>query len=125
MLTRRFPIALAVAAVMATMAMTHATNAAADTKTNSQGAMHIVMLEKLYRVDGLQFDHMPDIMKYLNGRKPAQINIDVCRITGEADVSTFHREVQRIYAGTVKVRRLEKNALECSWNSSRLPPRST
>ncbi|MBL8523370.1 MAG: hypothetical protein JNN20_06760 [Betaproteobacteria bacterium] len=87
--------------------------------------LRVVMLEKLYRVNDRQFDRLADIMKYLRDKEPVQFYIDVCQITREEDVSVFHREVQRTYSGPVYVRRLGKNALECSWNSSKPPPRST
>ena len=87
--------------------------------------LRVVMLEKLFRVNDRQFDRLADIMKYLKDKEPTQFYIDACQITRDEDVSVFHREVQRIYSGPVYVRRLEKNALECSWNSSKPPPRST
>jgi hypothetical protein len=118
----RFPITVS-ASVLAALML--ATTAMADTPTKGQGTIQIVMLDKFYRVDGLQFDRTADIMKYLEGKKPAQIFIDVCKITAEAQVKAFDREVQRTYSGPVQIRRLEKNALECSWNSSKPLPRST
>jgi len=87
--------------------------------------LRVVMLEKLYRVNDRQFDQLADIMKYLKDKEPMQFYIDACQITRVEDVSAFHREVQRTYSGPVYVRRLGKNALECSWNSSKPPPRST
>ncbi len=87
--------------------------------------VRVVMLEKLFRVDDRQFDRTADVMAYLEGKRPAQVYILACRITSSEDVTTFQREVQRVYPGTGYVSRLEKNALECSWNSSKPPPRST
>ena len=86
--------------------------------------MRIVVLNDQYRVQERQFEQQ-DLLSFIKERQPESITILACVTTRPETIAQTQKAIAGEFKGMIRVKSLERKALECSHHLSREGVRSS